>query len=314
MKAVIAQSYVPVDQLVVTERGTPTPGPGQVLVRVEAAELNPIDAESRSPARLRQVMPVEHPFVPGMDAAGVVEAVGAGVTRFAPGDKVVAFTHDTTGTLAELTIVADGPGLFPPARVRGRGHRGGAAGLRDDRGRPAGGVALRSHGRPGVLIVGATGGIGSYLVQLASGAGAEVIATAQPSAVDHVRKLGAAHAVDYTSVDPVAEARRLYPDGVDVVIDLVNGGPAVESTAAAVRPGGRLVSSIGVPDSLDRDVTPVHVGVENGIGRLEELVGKVASGELTVHVSGTYPLADAAQAYADFTGGKHPVGKVVITV
>ncbi|WP_079141678.1 NADP-dependent oxidoreductase [Streptomyces sp. LUP30] len=311
MKAVIAQSYVPVDQLVVTDAAPPTPGPGQVLVRVEAAGLNPIDAILIT-GRLRQVMPVEHPFVPGMDAAGVVEAVGAGVTRFAPGDKVVAFTHDTTGTLAELTIVADGPGLV---------HRPESVDAVTGAALPVSGMTaaalLEASGLTAgrsVLIVGATGGIGSYLVQLASGAGAEVIATAQPSALDHVRKLGAAHAVDYTSVDPVAEARRLYPDGVDVVIDLVNGGPAVESTAAAVRPGGRLVSSIGVPDSLDRDVTPVHVGVENGIGRLEELVGKVASGELTVHVSGTYPLADAAQAYADFTGGKHPVGKVVITV
>ncbi|MEU7422312.1 NADP-dependent oxidoreductase [Streptomyces sp. NPDC040750] len=311
MKAVIAQSYAPVDQLTVTDQAAPTPGPGQVLVRVEAAGLNPIDVILIT-GRLRQVMPVEHPFVPGMDAAGVVEAVGEGVTRFAPGDKVVAFTHDTTGTLAELTLVADGPGLV---------HRPDSVDAVSAAALPVSGMTaaalLEASGLTAgqsVLIVGATGGIGTYLVQLATGAGAEVIATAQPSALDHVRRLGAAHAVDYTSTDPVAEALRLFPGGVDVVVDLVNGGPAVEKTAAAVRPGGRLVSSIGVPETLERDVTPVHVGVENGIGRLEELVAKVAAGELTVHVGGTYPLADAAQAYGDFAAGKHPVGKVVITV
>lgn len=311
MKALVAQSYGPVEELSVIDRPVPEPAAGQVLVQVQAAALNPLDVILIT-GRLRQFMPAEHPFVPGMDAAGVVTAVGEGVTGFAPGDEVVAFTHDTTGTIAEYALVAEGPGL-----VR----------------RPAGLDAVRAAALPvtsmtaaallaaaevkagqSMLIVGATGGIGSFLIQLAAQAGVEVLATAQPADTEYALGLGARHTIDYTSADTAKEALRLHPDGVDVAIDLVNGGPAVAATAAAVKNGGRLVSSIGVPETLERDIVPVHIGVEGGIGLLEGIVGRAAAGELKVEVSATYPLDNARQAYVDFVAGKHTRGKVVVTV
>ncbi|MGW2301896.1 NADP-dependent oxidoreductase [Streptomyces sp. NPDC001809] len=310
MKALVSASYGPVDALEIAELPVPAPGPGQVQVKVSAAALNPLDVILVT-GRLKAVLPVEHPFVPGMDAAGVVTAVGEGVTRFAVGDEVIAFTHDTTGTVAEYTIVAEGPGLVHrPESIDA--VRGAALPVTSMTASALLAAAELEAGQT-VLIIGATGGIGSFLVQLAARAGAEVLATARGTDRDYVLGLGARHAIDFTEVDTVEEARRLRPDGVDVVIDLVNGGPAVEATAKAVKDGGRLVSSIGVPETLERSVTPVHVGVEGGIGLLEGIVGQVAAGELSVEVSATYPAEQAGQAYVDFVAGKHTRGKVVVT-
>ncbi|MFF5784295.1 NADP-dependent oxidoreductase [Streptomyces sp. NPDC012693] len=310
MKALVSSSYGPVDELELVELPVPAPGPGQVQVKVAAAALNPLDVILIT-GRLKAVLPVEHPFVPGMDASGVVTAVGEGVTGYAVGDEVVAFTHDTTGTLAEYTLVAEGPGLVR----RPENLDAVRAAALPVTSMTASALLEAAELKPGqtVLVVGATGGIGSFLVQLAARAGAEVLATAQAADRDYALGLGARHAIDYTAVDTVEEARRLHPGGVDVAIDLVNGGPAVEATAAAVKDGGRLVSSIGVPETLERAITPVHVGVEGGIGRLEGIVGQVAAGELAVEVSATYPAEQARQAYVDFVAGKHTRGKVVVT-
>jgi NADPH:quinone reductase-like Zn-dependent oxidoreductase len=310
MKALVAPSYVPLDQISVTDAPDPVAGPGQVLIRVQAAALNPLDAALITGA-MRQFMPVEHPFVIGMDASGTVVAVGEDVTGYAVDDEVVAYTHFHPGTIAEYTLAAPGPYL---ARR--------PAGLDTVRGAALPAVSLsgacvveNAAIEPGqtVLIIGATGGVGSFAVQLAKRAGAEVIATAAPADVEYARGLGADEVVDYTG-DPVRRALELRPDGVDVVIDLINRGPALAHTATAVKAGGRLVSTLMGPEEFDRDVVPVYVRMTAPEGRLQQLVEEVAAGLLSVEVGATYALAEAPTAVAAFVAGRHSRGKVVITL
>lgn len=308
MKALVATEYGPVDTLAIAELPKPVPGPGQVLVKVEAAALNPLDIVLVL-GILREFMPVEHPFVPGLDAAGVVESVGEGVTDFAPGDKVVAFTFGVGGTVAEYVLAAQGPGLIARPEgldaVRAAGLPVAAmtaAALLDASGVEAGKTAL---------VIGATGGVGSFAVQLVAAAGATVVATSSPAAADDVRRLGAEQIIDHTSEDTVARALELVPGGFDAVFDLVNRGPALAASAAAVKPGGKLVSPNDNPGELDRDVTAFHVGVEQGADQLGALVAKAGAGKLSVEVGSVYPFADAGQAVVDFVG-KSKRGKVVI--
>jgi NADPH:quinone reductase-like Zn-dependent oxidoreductase len=296
----VSQSYGPVDQLEVAEVPTPVPGPGQLLVRVRATALNPLDIKLVTGA-MKEFMPVQHPFILGFDAAGTVEAVGAGVTGYAPGDEVVAFTDQA---VAEYTAVDAGPSVA---------HRPADVDIERAAALPVAALtALQlvetAKLGPGksVLVVGATGGVGTYAVQLAAQTGADVWATARPDEADFVRGLGAAHAVDYTATS-VAEA---VGDGVDVVIDLVNAGPGV--LAAAARPGGRVVSPLGGPESFDRDVTATYQRTIPTEGQLQGLLDAVAAGTLAVEVGGTYPFAESPQAVADFVA-KHRRGKTVIT-
>lgn len=311
MRALVAPSYGPLDQLIVTEAPTPRPGPGELLVRVEAAGLNPLDAALVTGA-MRAMMPVEHPFVVGMDAAGVVEAVGEGATGYDVGDPVVAYTHFHPGTIAEYTTVAVGPNV---ARR--------PAGLDAVRGAALPSVSLTAQGIVGaaraeqggtILIIGATGGVGSFTVQLAARAGLRVLATAAPADADYVRGLGAHEVIDYTSADPVKEAQRLAGGRLDVVLDLINRGPDLLNTADAVKDGGRLLSTLMGPESFERDITVVYVRMSAREGQLQELAELVAAGTLAVEVAATYPLDDAPKALAEFASGRYSRGKVVVTV
>ncbi|WP_052850417.1 NADP-dependent oxidoreductase [Streptomyces avicenniae] len=311
MKALVAPSYGPLEQLVVTDVPTPVPGPREILIRVEAAALNPLDAALVVGA-MRDVFPVAHPFVVGMDASGVVAAVGADVTGYAAGDPVLAHTHFHPGTLAEYTTVAEGPAV---ARR--------PAGL--DPARAAALVSTALTGEcvvdalgPGagrtVLVIGATGGVGSFTVQLASRAGLRVLATARPDDAAYARALGAAEVIDHTATDTVREALRLAPQGVDAVVDLVNRDRALAGSAVAVRPAGRLVSTLTGPDEFPVGVGATYVRMAVREGRLQALAERVATGDLTVEVTATYALADAPKALAEFAAGRHTRGKVVVTV
>jgi NADPH2:quinone reductase len=309
MQALVSHSYGPVDDLVVTEMPQPTPGPGQLLIRVEAAALNPVDVRLVTGA-MREMMPIEHPFVPGMDASGVVEAVGDGVSRLSPGDPVVAFTYGGTGSLAEYALANDGPGVVvrpstvDPVRAAALPVAGlTAAGLVAAAGDLAG---------ASMLIVGATGGVGCFLTQMARQAGATVIATAPPGDSAYVRGLGADSVIDYTTTDTTEEALRLVPGGVDIVVDLVNIGPDLAASAAAAREGGKVLSPLGGPPAFDRGVTAEFCHVEATEGRLQSVVDRVAAGELMVEVSTVRPAGDAPKAVADFAA-KHTRGKVVVT-
>lgn len=251
MKALVAREYTTLDGVVVTDVPQPDAGPGEVLVKVEAAALNPLDLALITGA-MKDVFPVEHPLVVGMDAAGTVAEVGAGVTAYTPGDPVVAFSGQA-GAVAEYTVVAVGPHLAK----RPAGLAAPRAAAIPESGMTAT-CLLRAVGLAAgesVLVVGATGGIGLYAVQLAASLGAKVIATATSSDADYVRELGAQGTVDYKAGDVAEQTLRQVPDGVDVVVDLINRGDALSTTARALRDGGRLVSPLFGPQDFGRGVT-----------------------------------------------------------
>src|SRR5215208_3072997 len=202
-------------QPMVADIPTPEAGPGQVLVRVRAASVNGIDLSIAS-GRLQGMLEYDFPVVLGKDFAGTVEAVGSGVTNFAAGDRVFGVVSDpsplSSRSFAEYLAVPAGSNLtripegvdFAAAGVLGLA--GTAALQAVDAIAPAAGET--------VLISGATGGVGAYVVQLVAARGATVIATAKPGDEENfVRDLGASHGVDYTG-DVAEQVRAIRPGGV----------------------------------------------------------------------------------------------------
>jgi NADPH2:quinone reductase len=309
MKVVVAPGYGPVEDLVVVDQPLPKPGPGQVLVKLKAAALNPLDVKLATGV-MKDHMPVEHPFALGLDAAGTVDALGEGVQDLGIGDEVIAFTNGGSGALAEYALANAGPTVV--RRPTGLDVVKGAA-LPVAAMTAAAAITAAAVPDGGtLLVIGATGGVGSFVVQLAAQAGVKVLATATKDEVDYVCGLGAKEAIDYTVGDVAELALAAEPGGVDAVIDLINFGSGLTATAAAAKPSGRIVSTLGGPPSFDRDVTAVYTGVEGGIGTLEELVGKAASGTLAIEVSSVRPFSEVVAAVVDFATAATR-GKAVIT-
>ena len=310
MKALVANDYgEPPSNLELAEVPDPAAGPGQLLVRIEAAALNPFDLKQINGA-LREMAPVTFPHRTGMDGAGLVAGTGEGVSDFSDGDTVAGFFGANPGTIAEYAVIDVGPTVSR--------RPDGLDAVRAAAVPESGMTALTLWRAAGlgagdsVLVIGATGGVGMFVVQLAAAGGAHVIATASDDDAAYVRDLGAADVVDYKSADVVEETLRLRPDGVDVVIDLIGMGEGVLTSARAAREGGRLVSPLGGPDDLGREVSAVYIGSFVPLpGDLEHLLSQVADGTLKVEVSRTYPLDEAPAAMADFAHG-HTRGKVVI--
>jgi len=310
MRALVSRSYGPLTDLVFTNHPKPSPGPNEVLVRTESAALNPVDVVLVT-GGMSDALPIQHPFVPGVDITGVVEAVGDRVSRFSVGDPVLAWNGVPSGALAEYALVKDAPSaaLRPPTLDAAH-----AAAL------PTGSLTAcalldAADLAPGgtVLVVGAAGGIGSYLVQLAKRAGVKVLATGLSEDHEYLTDLGADQTIDYTTHDVAQEAMRRVPGGVDVVINLAHAGPELAASAAAARPGGRLISPRGGPPSFDRDVTVNYTGTTTPAGRLDELAEMAADGRLRVEIGATYPFGRSREALIDFAE-KHIRGKVVVTL
>jgi NADPH:quinone reductase len=159
-------------------------------------------------------------------------------------------------------------------------------------------------------VVGASGGVGSFAVQLAAGAGATVVAPGLAEDNDHLRGLGAAEVVDRDG-DVVAAVRQRHPDGVDALLDLASRSPdEVNAYAAVVRDGGRVVSSVG---AAGEGPGRSNVGAVPSPENLERLAGLLEAGALTVPIQATYPLPQAGQALEALTT-RHTQGKIAITL
>ena len=282
------------------DRPDPVPGPAEVLVRVEAAGVNPLDHKLRAGhvAALNGHLPF--PQVLGMEAAGTVLAVGEDVTGLAVGDRVTGFALTGAGTYAETTLLlgtstARIPDALPAtwaATIPVAGTT--ALDVLDQLGLPAG---------ASLLVNGIGGGVGIALAQLARDRGLVVTGTAGTAKRDLVEATGATF-VDYTEGDVVQRLRAQAPDGFDAVVDNVGGDSLRE-----IAPLGRRVISVGDPS-----VTEVGgVAVERRVDRagLERVAELMVAGKLDPHITGTYPLARANEALA-LVESLHARGKVVI--
>ncbi|GCD97018.1 NADPH:quinone reductase [Embleya hyalina] len=298
------------DVLRLVEVERPEPGPTEVLVRVHAAGVNPIDWKTRTRGGFVHQDP---PYTVGYDVAGVVEAVGLGVTSLAPGDDVYGmarFPHPA-GAYAEYVTA---PSRHFARLPRGLDHVHAAA-------LPLAALTawqalvVTADVAPGqrVLIHGAAGGVGHLAAQIAAARGAHVIGTASPAKHEFLRGLGVAEVVDYTDVD-FAEVVR----DVDVVLDTIGGDYPLRSLRT-LREGGTLVTIIPPADDFPYEqaraagVRAVFVLVEPDAADLREITELVERDDLRVHVSTVLPLADAAKAH-DLGELGRTTGKIVLSV
>lgn len=283
----------------------PKVGPDFVLVRVKAAGVNPVDGKIRE-GRLDGLFQTNFPVIPGWDLAGVVERVGAAVSEFSPGDEVIGYVREDQvgrGTYAELVA----------APVRTLGRKPGRLSWAEAAGLPLAGLtayqaltkALGVNEDDIVLIHGASGGVGSFAVQIAVAKGAQVIGTASPDNHDYLRKLGA-EPVSYG--EGLADrVRRISPGGVSVALDLV-GGEALEVTPGLLTPTGRWASIVD-PSVTERGGR--YVFVRPDATDLSALASLADDGRLTVTVAQTFPLAEAGEAQRLSASG-HTRGKIIV--
>ena len=289
---------------------TPMPGPREVLVRVQASSANP--ADNAIAAGMLAGMGVEHeyPVTLGRDYAGVVEQVGAEVTRYAVGDDVYGFlVHaDPTvrdGSWAELITVPEDASI---------GRRPTSVDIATAGAAPLAAItavtaidALKLADGDTMLIVGATGGVGSLAVQLAAQAGATVIAPALPEDEDYLRDLGVTEILPREG-DVVAAVRERFADGVDALLDLVNYAPGTYD--AALKDGARIASPLGAAgEGPGRTMVMAQPTTEN----LDRVAQLLDSGALKVPVQATYELDRAPEALQAL-GSSHTQGKLAIRV
>ncbi len=288
----------------------PEPGPGEVLVRIQASSVNGFDLAVAA-GMLKGMMEHRFPVVLGKDFAGTVEAVGTEVTRFAIGDIVFGVVMKPVlgdGSFGEYVSVPEGFGITRVPAGLGLAFAG-ALGLAGTAAQMAVDAVAPTAGET-VLISGATGGVGAYAVQLAAARGAKVIATAQSTdEVAFVRAFGANQTVDY-STDLSGALRFEHPEGVHAVIHLA--GDALQLADLLV-PGGRLASTLGAgPDRFTgRPVTVTSIMATPGADLLDRLAADASAGRLKSPITRTYRLEQAPQALSDFAAGT--LGKLAIS-
>jgi NADPH:quinone reductase-like Zn-dependent oxidoreductase len=292
----------------------PEPGPGEVLVRVHAAGMNPFDWKVAEGA-LRGV--VEHPFplVMGSDGAGIVERLGDGVDIFVVGDRVYGQFMKVglgRGSYAELAVApAEGKVVAIPDGLSFEL----AAAL------PTASVAAyqaiaEAALTPGqtILVNGASGGVGQSAVQFAAATGARVIATGPGDLVEHLRELGADEVVDFTSGPTAEQVASANPEGIDALLDLVSVAGQADPLVRLLRAGGVAISTNGAldVDALSaRDIRGVNLNSTVTTETLTAIAHLAAAGRLRVTIDAKVLLADAPAAVAAARAG-HARGKTVI--
>ncbi|WP_308165102.1 NADP-dependent oxidoreductase [Nocardia noduli] len=314
MRAVLVQRYGGPEVLVEQTVARPDPGPGDVLVRVHAVALNPLDLYKRAgyaaiPESLRPAPPTL-PFIPGVDVSGTVVALGERVTRWRVGDEVFGLVRfpsreDGGRGYAEYTTAPQDHFARKPSRLD---HiRAAAAPL----------VTLTAHqflsehtevgAGDTVLVNGAAGGVGHMLVQLAARAGASVIAVASGRHRAFLTELGVETFIDYTTT-PVED----WPRDVDYLFDSV-GGPGSSRLTAVVRDGGTIMPVFYGDYGAERGITVRTGQVRSHGAQLAEMAELFDAGTLHVGVDSVFPLAEAAAAHRRAEAG-HIRGKIVLTV
>ncbi|MGE7992683.1 zinc-dependent alcohol dehydrogenase family protein [Pseudomonas sp. NPDC089554] len=318
MKAMILEAFGAPEVFQYRDVPKPTPQAGQVLVRVYATSINPLDYQVR---RGDYVDYVPLPAITGHDVSGVVEAVGEGVTVFVPGDEVwyTPQIFDGPGSYAEYHVAAESIVAKKPKNLT---HLE-AATLTLVGGTAWEALVGRAALRVGesILIHGGAGGVGHVAIQVAKAMGAKVFTTVREENAEFVRQLGADVTIDYEKEDYVeAILRETNGHGVDVIFDTI-GGDALTRSPDALAQLGRVVSIVDIaqPQNLiqawGKNASYHFVFTRQNRGKLDELSALVERGQLRPHVGAVYSLADLAAAHTLLQTPNNGLrGKIAIAV
>jgi NADPH:quinone reductase-like Zn-dependent oxidoreductase len=309
-KAAYYEAYGDVSQIKIGELDLPVVQEGEVLVRIKAAAVNPVDSAVRE-GWLSAFLPLNFPVIPGWDVAGVVEECGFSARRFKPGDEVYAYARRPTvqhGTFAQYMVIPESYLALKPKNLS----------FEEAAGIPLVGLTAyqslfdAGHLQAGqtVLILGASGGVGSLGIQLAKDKGATVIGVASHKNHKFMQDLGADHTIDYKDTHVGQAVKAIFPDGVDLIFDAASGETLAQSLEA-LKPSGKLVSILNQGQDLDKSINFQYVFVEPNSTQLEHLRQLAEAGKIKVHVSGTYTLDQTAEAMRQIET-HHTTGKIVI--
>ncbi len=326
MRAMVIDRFGGPEVLRLAEVPVPEPGPGEVLIRVSHAGVNPADWKCRE-GWLAPFFEYRFPFVLGFDLAGVVVKAGEGSTGVAPGDRVLAYSKQGQGewgSYAEYVRASvDGVVHLPPDLGEAEAAAIPTAGITAwegvfEAGRLGAGQKVLVHGGAG-----GAGGVGSYAIQLARHAGAEVAATCGPANQDYVRDLGAALAIDYRDGDIGAKLAQWAPQGVDLILDAVGCGSLPRAPEMVRR--GDIIAAIAtlVADEAPHDaasaaqrdvhIVPTMGNYARSGAQLRQLVALFGKGGLRSPPLSILPLREAAEAHRRVQSG-HVRGKIVLRV
>jgi NADPH:quinone reductase-like Zn-dependent oxidoreductase len=310
MKAVRVHNYGGPEVLRFEDAPRPTPGSGEVLIKVHAASVNAIDWKARA-GYLKDYIPLPLPFIPGWDVSGVIETVGSGVTKFKKGDEVYArpnIAHDGYGGYAEYAVAKEAETALKPKSID-HVHAATIPVAAVTAWRALFDTAGLQQGQK-VLIHGAAGCVGSFAVQLAKWKGAHVIGTASTKNHSFLRELGVDEPIDYQ--------KTRFEDAVgdlDVVFDTI-GGETQNRSWKVLKKGGILVSIVGQPSSEEaakHNVRSAGISAQADTSVLDEIAKLIDSGKLKPIIETVLPLSEARQAQ-ELNESGHARGKIVLKV
>jgi NADPH:quinone reductase-like Zn-dependent oxidoreductase len=308
MKAIAIHEFGGPEVLKYEDVPRPEPKEDEVLIKVVAAGINPVDASIRA-GRMRRLTGEKLPLIPGMDVAGVVEKAGTKITRFKSGDPVYAYlSFQQQGGYAEFAIAKENEMALKPKEIS---YEGAAAvplaattawqALVD--------TAKIEEGQT-VLIHGGSGGVGHFAIQIAKARGAKVIATASTPNQALMKELAADQTIDYTT----SKFEEVVKD-VDVVLDAVRGD-ALARSYGVVKKGGIIVSITGQPDPVEcekRGIRGESLMAHPDAKVLEELAKLIDEKKIKPVVSQVFPLTEAAVAHEQIAT-RHTRGKIVLKI
>lgn len=315
MKAIVIPTFGDIDILELTDIEKPVPGEGEVLIRIKAAGVNPVDAKIRQ-GLLQARMPNILPLIPGWDMSGIVEANGYSANRFKPGDKVFAYARRTViqkGTYSEYISLPESYISLMPQNL----SFAEAASI------PLSALtAFQSMFDLGkmtidqkVVILGASGGVGSFAVQFAKLTGAKVYAVAGNGRESYLKSLGADFIIDYSKGSIKDQIKALIPSGADLVFDCV-GKDLTNEAYEYVKVNGHLISLIAQPNPELVNKFKVNFNyhfVEPNSTQLELIAEWVEQGKVKTSVFKIFDLKDVAEAHKLIESG-HTQGKIILNI
>ena len=310
MRAVYYEQFGGTNVLKTGQLDIPEIKEGEVLVKIKSAAINPVDATVRE-GHLKTFLPYQFPIIPGWDVAGIVEERGFSARRFNAGDEVYAYARRPMvhfGTFAEYIVLPESYLAHRPKRLS----------FEEASGIPLVGltayqclyVAGKLQEGQTVVILGASGGVGSMGIQLVKAKGAHVIGVASEKNHEYMKTLGADETIDYKGVNIGEAIKKIVPEGVDIIFDCASG-ETLQQSLSALKPTGKLVSILNRGENIEGNINFQYVFVEPDATQLTHMCQLAEECKLKVHVSQRYNLDNAVDAFKQIET-HHSTGKIVI--